>query len=194
MELKESLEFFSKVAKDFNVVLLAKPAKPLKNCINVKDNLQIFDALQLLQKYDCLVTEKGLVVTRAEAMERPVRVLIFMLTIEMEYSIYKILKQYVNSPESLERLRSFHLNDMIREFFKLSEPFDMQNIYTKRQEMKRDLKAVSSFRNIIMHSNRKMELETEFTVILKRKDQLFKLLDALNQITENIKARKGKWV
>ena len=194
MELKDVMELFLSVSRDFNIVLLAKSAKPLENCINVKDNMQVFDALELLQEYNCLVTEKGLVVTRKEAMERPVRILFFMLMIEMEYSIYKILKQYMNSPESLERLRSLHLNDMIREFFTLPEPFGMQDIYTKKQDMKKGLKAVSSFRNIIMHSNRKMELETDFTVILKRKGQLFGLLDALGQITENLKVRKGKWV
>ena len=128
MELKDSMEFFSKVAKNFNVVLLAeKGAIPLKNHTHVKDSLPVFDALELLKKYDCLVTEKGLIVTRKEAMGRPVRILFFMLTIEMEYSVYKILKQYMNSPESLGRLRSLHLNDMIRDFFKLPEPFGMQD-------------------------------------------------------------------
>ncbi len=195
MELKDAMELFSRVSKDFNVVLLAKTRElPLENHIHVKDDLPVFDALELLQKHDCLVTEDGSTVTKAEALERPVKILFFMLIMEVEYSLYKVLKQYTDSPESLERLRSSNMNDMIREFFTHPEPFGMQGVYTKKQEMKKDLKAVSSFRNVNMHSNRKIDLETGFETVLKRKGQLFRLLEALDQITDKLKARKDKWV
>jgi hypothetical protein len=194
MELEDAMELFSKVAKDFTVVLLARPKGPMENPVHVKDSLPVFDALELLRRYDCLVTENGMVVTKAETLERPVKILFFMLIMEVEYSLYKILKQYADSPESLERLRSLQLNDMIREFFALQDPFNIQDVYSKKQEMKSDLKAVSSFRNVNMHSNRKIDLETGFETVLKRKGQMLKLLDAMGQIMENLKAKKGKLV
>lgn len=194
MELKDSLKLFSKVTGDFKVVLLAKQSSPTGRRIDVKDDLPILDALDLLLEHDCLVTEHGLVVTRTEAMERPVRILFYMLITELEYSLYKILKQYLDSEETLEALRTYQINDMIREFVKSDNIIRNQNIYKTKQEMKRDLKAVSSFRNIVMHSNRKMELETEFEVILERKNQLFRLLDAMGQIMDKVKAEKGRWV
>ena len=193
MELKEFRRFFSDVARNFNIALLAKHREISKNFIHVKDDIQVFDALELLKKYEGLVTEEKLVVIKEDAMERPVRILFFMLIEEVEYSIYKILKQYTESIENLEKLRSIYLNELIREFFALSDIFEMQKVYSKRQEMKRDLKAVSSFRNILMHSNRKMELETEFNLILKRKEQIFRLLDALEEIIEKLKVKMGVW-
>jgi hypothetical protein len=194
MELKEALPFFSKISEDFPVELLARPGKPLRNPASIKSSMQIFDALELLKAHDCLVTEKGLIVTRSNAMERPVRALFFALIIEVEYTLYKILKQYADSPESLERLRSSFLNELIKGFFLDPGPFEMQSVYAKKQEMKRDMKAVSAFRNIIMHSNRKIELETEFSTILKRKEQLLRLLEALNQVAGALKKERGAWI
>ncbi len=102
----------------------------------------------------------------------------YALIIEIEYRLYGALKTRVNVKE----LQTYNLNDMIRKFLSDDKLFQMQKIYDKRKEIKEDLKAISSFRNIIMHSNRKMDLETEFSTILKRKRQALRLLEALGQM------------
>ena len=179
MEPKLYKEFFSKLAEQLIAKFIAKELKPSANCLRIKEDLPIFDVLELLEKHSCLVIERGLVITRRQMMNKPVKILFYALIVEIEYRLYRALKPRV---ASVKELQTKELNDMIRLFLANEKLFLLQNIYTKKQDMKKDLKALSSFRNIIMHANKKMDLETEFKTILKRKRQAFKLLEALEQM------------
>jgi hypothetical protein len=179
MEPKLFKKFFKKLSDDLTVEFMAKEQKPFGSCLKVKNNLPALDALELLEKNDCLMTEDGLVVTKKESMKRAIKTLFYVLITQLEYHLYKTLKPRV---QSLKELQAGDLNDLIRLFLAQDELFKMQTVYAKRSEMKKDLKAISSFRNLIMHSNKKMDLEAEFSTILKRKRQALKLLGALEQL------------
>jgi len=179
MEPKIFKKFFKKLSDDLTVEFMSKEQKTFGSCLKVKNNLPALDALELLEKYDCLVTEDGLVMARKDAMKRAIKTLFYVLITQLEYHLYKALKPRM---QSLKELQAGDLNDLIRLFLAQDDLFKMQTVYAKKSEMKNDLKAISSFRNLIMHSNKKMDLETEFSTILKRKRQVMKLIDALDQM------------
>ena len=70
----------------------------------------------------------------------------------------------------------------------------MQKVYNKKQDLRSDLKAISSFRNLIMHSNRKIELDAQFSTVLKRKGQLDMLIRAMRAIMKKQKDKHGVWI
>lgn len=179
MEPKAFKKFFSRMSEQLPITLIAKEVNATDSCLEVKDSLPIFDALDLLEKHSCLTLKNGLVVNRKQMMSKPVKTLFYALIIEIEYRLYRVLKKRT---QSVKELQTKNFNDMIKQFIEDQELLKMQNVYSKRQQIKEDLKAISSFRNIIMHSNRKMDLDTEFATIIKRKKQALKLLDALEQL------------
>ena len=146
--------FFQKLSNEMTVDLIARDLKPSGSSINVKNSLPVFDALDLLEKHDCLITEDGKVLTKEWSLSKPVKTLFYAMIIELEYKLYKALKPRV---ESVKDLQLLGFNDMIKLFFSDEELFKKQDIYSKKSEMKKDLKAISSFRNMIMHSNKKMD-------------------------------------
>ncbi|MDD5700389.1 MAG: hypothetical protein PHH00_04375 [Candidatus Nanoarchaeia archaeon] len=189
MGIKETKNLFAFISKNLTVETIAKPIKEnQEDCPIIKKDLPVFDSLDLLEKHPCLKIEGDLEVTRAQMMKKPIRALFFILSTEIEYSLYKTLKNYDKSEKDLKELQSSFLNDLIRKFLKLDEPFKLQSTYKTISEIKKDLKAFSSFRNIIMHSNTKIQLETDFKIILERKKQMLKLFEAFEQIREHLKS------
>ncbi|MBW3022561.1 hypothetical protein KY308_00465 [Candidatus Woesearchaeota archaeon] len=171
--------FFGKLSSEMTVDLIAKDIKKHGSFLKVKNNLPVLDALELLEKHDSLITEDNKVLTKEWALSKPVKTLFYAMIIELEYKLYKVLKP---KAKSVEELQSCGLNDLIKLFFADEELFKMQNIYDKKTEMKKDMKAISSFRNVIMHSNKKIDLEAGFSTVLNRKRQALKLLSALDQL------------
>ena len=171
-------KFFQYLEK-LPVSLIAKNIKPKENYFRIKSDMPLFDALDLLGRYDCLILENGDVITREQTMSKPVKTIFYTLVIEIEYRLYKVLKEKVKSPEELQRLE---FNELIKMFLLYDDLLKKQNVYSEKQNMKKDLKAISSFRNIVMHSPRKMDLATRYDIIIKRKKQALKLLEALGQI------------
>ena len=184
MGIKETKNIFNTISKDLTAEMIAKPSKT-SGGFQITKNLPVFECVDLLEKYPVLKTENNLEITRLELMNKPIKTLFYVLSSDIEYALYKVIKAYAK-PEDLSKIREYYLNDLIREFLKLEQAFKLQNIYTKRYEIKKDLKAISSFRNIIMHANSKIQLETEFKIIVERKKQMIKLLDAFQQIRESL--------
>ncbi len=179
MNPKDFNKFFNLLADQLTVTLIARKSTEQSSCFRVNDDMPIFEALELLEKHKCLATEEGLVVTRKDIMKKPVKTLFYALIIEIDYRLYKILK---NRVESIDELQTKNMNDMIRLFLTDDDLFKRQTLYKRKTDLKKDLKALNSFRNVIMHSNRKLYLETEFRTILNRKRQALKLLEALGQL------------
>ena len=171
-------KFFSHLEK-LPASLIAKNIKPKEDYFRIKNDMPILDALDLLEKYECLILENGDVITKEQAMSKPVKTIFYALIIEIEYRLYKVLKEKVKSSKELY---SLEFNQLIKMFLSYDDIFKKQNIYTKKQDMKKDLKAISSFRNIIMHSPRKLDLITRYDIIIKRKQQALKLTKALGQL------------
>lgn len=191
MGIKETRQIFSAISKSLTIKILAKKGSvdELKNGKEVDGELPIFDALELLKEYPVLKTSEGFIFRRDQMMKKPVRVLFFTLSAEIEYSLYKIAKQYVRSEQDLKVLHSLFLNDLIRRFLDIPDILSLQNIYPSLREIKNDLKAFSSFRNMIVHSNVKIELEADYLIILDRKKQILNLLNAFEQIRSNLKSQ-----
>src|SRR3989344_2999933 len=171
--------FFEKLSKEVTVSLISKDTPPKGKSLRVPDNLPVFEALDLLEKCDSLITESGEVFTKEDSMKKPVKTLFYALIIEIEYRLYKVLKSRV---DSIDMLREAEFNELIRLFLADSELFNLQKVYSKESEMKDDLKAISSFRNVIMHSPRKIDLETSYNIVIKRKNQALKLMKALDDL------------
>lgn len=181
--------FFENVSRTLPVSLLAKDAKlgAAEKCLLVEDSLPVFDALDLLQENDCLVLKNGKIVNRNFLLKRPLRIAFFVILTEIESRLYRI-QEWSNIP--LKELNEKCLNDFIRCVVDKKELFDYQTEYAKRSDFKQDLKAVSSLRNLIVHVNKKLEMETDFETIIKRKKQMLKLLNALDQILAELFKRR----
>ncbi|MBI2106399.1 hypothetical protein HYT57_00285 [Candidatus Woesearchaeota archaeon] len=171
-------KFFSYLEK-LPASLIAKNIKPKEDYFRIKNDMPILDALDLLERYECLILENGDVITKEQTMSKPVKTIFYALIIEVEYRLYKVLKEKVKSPEELQRLE---FNDLIKMFLLHDDLLKKQSVYSEKQNMKKDLKAISSFRNVVMHSPRKVDLSTRYDIIIKRKKQALNLLEALGQI------------
>lgn len=179
MQPKIFHKMFSQLSKQMTVSLIAKEQTPIGSCLQVDDELPVFDAVDLFEKNECLTTKSGLIATRHHLMNKPIKTLFYALIIEIEYRLYRFLKQRVQSPKDLQ---TCNFNELIRMFLADQDVLKLQNIYTKKKELREDLKAIGSFRNVIMHSNRKLDLDTEFITIIKRKRQALRLISALDQL------------
>lgn len=176
-------EFFSKISNTLTVSRLARTPheKAEKNCQSVSSELPVFDAIALLENYECLVLPDGRIVHRKSLLKRPLRIIFFILLTELESKLYRTQEW---GGKELKELNETNMNDLIRNLINDEKLFSYQSEYNKRSEFKEDLKAISSIRNLVAHVNKKLELETDFETIVKRKRQMQKLLSALAQILD----------
>ena len=181
MKYQEFWDFFSKISKYFTVSLIAKeiPLEKEETTLVVEGDLPIFDSIELLEKYSCLVLPDGKIVKRKFLLKRPLRILLFIFLAELESTLYRIQEW---SGRELKELNEKNMNDLIRDLLNDKKLFTYQKEYPTRALFKEDLKAVSAVRNLIVHVNKKLELETDFETIAKRKRQMQKLYIALSQI------------
>ncbi|MEK6928194.1 MAG: hypothetical protein AABX11_07205 [Nanoarchaeota archaeon] len=115
-------------------------------------------------------------------LKRPVRILFFILLSEFESRLFRIHEW---KGKDIDYLNEKNINDLIKELVD-SDLIQLQREYKTRQEFKEDLKAVSSFRNVIMHVNKKLEKTVDLELVIKRKAQVLKLLLAFQQILDNM--------
>lgn len=190
MRKKDWETFFGNISKQLTVSLLAKPRRENENesCIEIEPELPVFDAIDLLEKYECLSLSDGRIIKRKFLLKRPLRILFFIYLTELESKLYRTQEW---SNRALGELNETNMNDLIRDLINDEKLFSYQTEYKSRGAFKEDLKAISSIRNLIAHVNKKLELETDFETIVKRKKQMQRLLRALEQILdEQEKARK----
>ena len=101
----------------------------------------------------------------------------------MESRLYRIHRR--NGTE-LNELNELNINDMIRMLVDNENLLRLQKTYQSRALLKEDLKAISAFRNIIVHTNRKLLKEIDSKTIIQRKKQITQMLETLQQISDNI--------
>lgn len=113
------------------------------------------------------------------------RIMFVILLSELEERLYRAAELRQGNTEGLN---DKNLNDLIRMLLE-NDPISLQTEYESKAAFKDDLKALSSFRNIIFHINKKLEESIDYETIIKRKKQALRSLVALQQITDNLKER-----
>lgn len=188
---KEAFEkFFSSISGQMTVDLLARKNGGKNYCTSaaVDGKLPVFDALDLLEKNECLMLDDGRVVERAFLLKRPLRIAFFVLLSEIESKLYRV-NEWCNNP--VKELNEKNMNDFIRCLLENGNLFSQQEIYRSKKEFREDLKAISAFRNIVMHVTKRFETETNFETVVKRKKQALNLIEALGQILDRQEAVKN---
>ncbi|MEK7650012.1 MAG: hypothetical protein AAB367_03605 [Patescibacteria group bacterium] len=122
------------------------------------------------------------VVSTKHFLKKPVRILFFILLVEMEGRIFRIHEW---QGKDIEELNEKNLNHLIKELVD-SDLIKLQSVYKTRSALKEDLKAISAFRNLIVHVNKKLQREINLPVVAQRKQQLINLLRALQEIIDNM--------
>lgn len=175
--------FFARLALQLPVSLIARvtPEPVYSNPIKCSSLMSVWDAMDLLEEADALLLPDGKVALRKNFLKRPIRILFFILLTEIESKLYRVAEW---SNHHVDDLNEKNLNDLIRWLVEQEELLSKQSIYHLRSEFKDDLKSMSSFRNLMVHVNKKLELATDFTTLIKRKKQCLKLLDALSMMLD----------
>ncbi len=191
MRGEEFDKFFKGVSSSLPVSLLARaPYEGDPKGGDVVDgSLGVFEALDLLKESEFLFLADGRIIKRKFALKRPVRILFFVLLTEVESRLYRI-HEWTNI--ALSELNEKNMNDFVRALVESEELFSYQKEYLKRSDFRDDLKAISSLRNLIVHVNKKLEMETDFETVCKRKEQIFRALKALDEILGELKKRREK--
>lgn len=173
--------FLESISRQLPVSLIANEnADGLKGSfVEADGSLPVLEAIDLLEKHDYLRLPDGRIVEKRLLLKRPLRIALFVILTELESRLYRT-QEWSNRP--LKELNDKNLNDLIKDLVNDKILFAYQTAYKKRSEFKEDLKAVSSMRNQIAHVNKKLEMEVDFETVLKRKRQMLRLLDALDEI------------
>ncbi len=112
-----------------------------------------------------------------------VRVPFFIILAEFESRLFRIHEW---NGENINELNDKNLNDYIKELTNNPELMKLQKEYRNRSEFMNDMKAISSFRNIIMHVNNNLEKNVSIETVVKRKKQIFRVLAALQEILDKM--------
>ena len=142
----------------------------------------IWDTMDSLYNCDYIDLGDGRSVSCRFFFKKTVRILFFVLLVEFEGRLFRIHEW---NGKAISELNEKNINDLIRELLD-SELVDLQKEYSSKNEFKEDLKAISSFRNVIMHVNKKFEKTLDINVLIERKKQILKLLSALQQVLDNM--------
>jgi hypothetical protein len=142
----------------------------------------IWDTMDGLYDCDYIDIGDGRRVSCRFFFKKTVRILFYVLLVEFEGRLFRIHEW---RGKDISELNEKNINDLIRELVE-SDLVELQKEYPTREEFKEDLKAVSSFRNVIMHVNKKLEKTVDINTLIKRKKQINKLLSALQQILDNM--------
>ena len=182
MREKEWQELFGNISRQLPVSLVAKdPMDGRATGLRVRRTLPIFDAVDLFEKHDSLRLSNGRVVRKEFLLKKHLRIMFFVVLTEIESRLYRTQEW---AGMAIKDLNEANLNDLIKNLLDNSDLFSYQKEYKTRANFKDDLKAISSFRNNIVHVNKKLEMEVDLKTIMKRKAQMQRLLTALQQILD----------
>lgn len=117
--------------------------------------------------------------------KKTVRILFYMLLVETEGRLFRIHEW---SGRPLEELNEQNFNNLIGDLMD-SDLINLQKEYPERKDFKEDFKAISSFRNVIMHVNKKLEKTIDLNTLITRKKQNLKVLSALQQILDHMERK-----
>jgi hypothetical protein len=181
-KLEKFKKMFEKISGELTLDLLGKNVKKEGMGLKKISSDLVWNAIEDFKSFDYIELEDGREISREHFLKKPVRILFFVLLLEFEERLFRI---HERRGKLISELNEKNLNDLIRELFE-SDLINFQTEYISKSEFKDDLKAVSSFRNIIMHINKKFEKEVDVKLIIERKKQIIKLLSAIQQITDNM--------
>lgn len=173
---------FRRLANLFTLETIAE-TKEMKGRFTKRTPLSpIWDTMDSLYDCDYIDLGDGRVVSCRFFFKKTVRILFYVLLVEFEGRLFRIHEW---NGKDLSELNEKNINDLIRELLD-SELIKLQKEYSSEKELKEDLKAISSFRNVIMHVNKKLEKNITIDVLIERKKQILKLLAALQQILDHM--------
>ena len=149
---------------------------------NVHHFTPIWDTIDSLHGIDSIDIGDNRSVSCRFFFKKTVRILFYVLLVEFEGRLFRIHEWH---GKDISELNEQNINDLIREIV-TSDLVELQIEYQSRTEFKDDLKAVSSFRNVIMHVNKKFEKSIDIDMLIQRKRQIGRLLIALQQILDRM--------
>ncbi len=134
--------------------------------------------------YDCSYIDigEGRCVSCRFFFKKTTRILFYVLLTELESRLFRINEW---RGKDISELNEKNINELIRELLE-SDLIGLQREYPSRKEFREDLKAISSFRNIIMHVNKRLEKTIDINTLITRKKQVIRALSALQQILDNM--------
>jgi len=179
---------FNKISEVFTLDLISEEKDFEENFPKRNPKTPIWDTINSLQEDGFLDIGNKRYVSYKNFFKNPVRILFFIMISELESRLFRISKW---SGKDISELNEQNLNNLIKDLLD-SDLINLQTEYQKRNEFKEDLKAISSFRNIIVHVNKKLDKEIDHETLIKRKTQIIKLLSALQQTLDGMEIKFEK--
>ena len=184
-ELENTLK---KLAGIFTLKQYARKTNSKVKLPKLSPNTPVWNALDFFCENGCDCVSIGGDKCVDHSTVLKVRIPFFLLLAELESRIFRIHEW---SGKDISVLNEKYLNELNKELLN-SDLIKLQKQYKNRSEFKNDLKAVSSFRNVIMHVNKRMERELKIKTVYEGKKQVFKLLQAFQEILDGVKPIKVK--
>lgn len=142
----------------------------------------IWDVLDSALNCEYIDIGEGRYVSCKYFFKRPARILFIMLLLELEARLFRV---HERNGKDIAELNDKNMNELIKELVD-SDLIKLQIEYPSRAEFKEDLKAISAFRNVLMHYNKKLEKTIDIITLVSRKKQMNKMLVALQQISDKM--------
>lgn len=184
-------DLFRKMSNIFTLETVSKNKKIEGKLLKRNPQTPMWDTIDSIKGYEGIDLGNDKYVETEHFFRKPIRILFFILIHELESRLYRVLRWNGTPTKDLDNL---NINDMIRELINNKDLLELQEVYKSKTNFKEDLKAIfkedlkaiSSFRNIIVHSNRKLLNDVDLETLIKRKSQVLKLLEALQQILDKM--------
>ncbi|MDD5700326.1 MAG: hypothetical protein PHH00_04045 [Candidatus Nanoarchaeia archaeon] len=179
-------ELFKKVSKVFTLETVAKNRQIQGKLLNRNPETPLWDTIEHIKGFDGIDIGDGKFVSCEHFFKKPIRILFFILIHEFESRLYRINRR---NGRPIEELDEKNVNDLIRELLENESLISLQDIYKSRAQFKDDLKAISAFRNLIVHTNRKLLKSVGSETLIERKKQILMVLEALQQISDRMERK-----
>ena len=174
---------FRKMADLFTLDMIAENIEVSGRSIKRTPSTPIWETIEGMRGCDYVDIGDGRVVPCHFLLKIATRVLFYTLLVQFEERLFRIHEW---RGKDIGELNEKNINDLIRELVD-SNLVGLQREYGSRSEFKEDLKAISAFRNVVMHVNKKLEDKVDVDVVIKRKRQIVKLLSALQEILDRMR-------
>src|SRR3989344_1288468 len=159
---REFMYIFNEISSTFTLEKYSEGLVPEGKVLEAEPFSTVWDMLENIEDYEYVNIGDGKYVRRIKFFKKPTRILFLILISEFEERIYRAIEL---SKGDNKGLNDKNLNDLIRLFFE-RDFLKLQKEYTSRKLFKEDLKAISSFRNIVVHTNKKLEDSVDWQILI----------------------------
>ena len=173
---------FRKLANVFTLETIAERQRAPKGSLQRNPTTPLWDTMDDARGYEYIDIKNNRRVSCKYFLRKPIRILFFILLVEVEGRLFRIHEW---RGRNVGELNEKNFNHLIKELVD-SNLIKLQHEYQTRAKFNEDLKAISAFRNIIMHVNKKLEKNVQIELLIERKKQILKLLAALQQIMDRM--------